>query len=48
MSLYNKVANTNTTNIVPVQGTFDQNGTNINLIGGKLQVTMAQHNLRRI
>ena len=34
MSTYvNKVANTNTPNVVPVQGTFDQNGTNLSLVG---------------
>jgi len=33
MSTFNNVANTNSTNIVPVQGTFDQNGNNINLVG---------------
>jgi lysophospholipase L1-like esterase len=32
-TLFNGVANSNTTNIVPVQGTFDQYGNNINLIG---------------
>lgn len=31
--MFNKVANTNTPNIVPVQGTFDQNGTNLSLVG---------------
>ena len=33
MSTFNNVANTNSTNIVPVQGTFDQNGNIVNLIG---------------
>ena len=34
MSTYvNKVANTNTPNVVPVQGTFDQYGTNLSLVG---------------
>ena len=34
MSTYtNGVANTNTTNVVPVQGTFDQNNNVINLVG---------------
>ena len=34
MSTYtNGVANTNTTNIVPVQGTFDQNNNLVNLVG---------------
>ena len=32
-TLFNGVANSNTTNVVPVQGTFDQNNNLVNLVG---------------